>query len=81
MKKDSGSITRSDLVDLLGKINDSLDKKLNAQEKRIEAKFESKFSKMESGQKEIIHRLDRMEKRNGHARNQIKKAGKALIDV
>ena len=74
MKKNSVPITRSDLVDLLGKINASLDEKLDIREKRLEAKIKS-------GQKEIIRRLDRMEKRNGHVRNQIKKAGKNLSEV
>ena len=66
MKKDSKPITRSDLVGLLGRITASLDRKFK--------EVNTRFDRME-------YRFVRMEKRNGHARLQIKKAGKNLQEV
>lgn len=91
IKKNSPQVTRSDLFDLLSKINASLDKRdkrfeerFASADKRFEERFtasDKRFNSLEAGQKEIIRRLDRMKKRNGHARSQLKKAGKNLIDV
>lgn len=66
MKKDSKSVTRSDLVNLVQQIHTSL---------------RPEFKKVNLRLTKIEHSLDRIEKRNGHARNQIRKAGKNLTDV
>lgn len=87
MKKDSKPVTRSDLVDLLGKIKSHFEPRFKTMEAGQQIIIK-RLDHMEVGQKNIIHRFDRMdtrfdrmEKRNGHARNQIKKAGRALVDT
>ncbi|MGR3180077.1 MAG: hypothetical protein ACUZ8E_18715 [Candidatus Anammoxibacter sp.] len=80
MKKNITTITRSDLVDLPGKIKSHFEPRFKTMEAGQQMIIK-RLDHMEVGQKNIIHRLGRMEKRNSHARKQINKAGKNLQEV